>query len=250
MKGVLITGASGGIGRALCAAFRLAGWRVVATDAPERGTPEGSGTEGAIWVPCCLAAYVADAGVRDGFRTRVVEALGDASLVALVNNAAVQHCGATPDVVPSEWAATLAVNVSAPFFLVQSFLGLLEKSRGSVVQITSIHASQTKPGFVAYATSKAALAGLTRALAVDLGGRVRVNAIAPAAISTPMLEAGFAGRAESRVELDRFHPAGRIGQPDEVARAAVWLASEDAGFLTGATLAVDGALGVRLHDPV
>lgn len=170
MKGVLITGASGGIGRALCAAFRSGGWRVVATDAPERGTPDGSGTEGMIWVPCCLAAYVADAGVRDGFRTRVVEALGDVPLVALVNNAAVQHCGATPEVVPSEWESTLAVNVSAPFFLVQSFLGLLEKSRGSVVQITSIHASQTKPGFVAYATSKAALAGLTRALAVDLGG--------------------------------------------------------------------------------
>ena len=83
MKGVLITGASGGIGRALCAAFRSGGWRVVATDAPERGTPEGSGTEGTIWVPCCLAAYVADAGVRDGFRTRVVEALGDVPLVAL-----------------------------------------------------------------------------------------------------------------------------------------------------------------------
>lgn len=103
---------------------------------------------------------------------------------------------------------------------------------------------------MAYATSKAALAGLTRALAVDLGGRVRVNAIAPAAISTPMLEAGFEGRPESRAELDRFHPAGRIGRPDEVARAAVWLASEESGFLTGATLAVDGALGVRLHDPV
>jgi NAD(P)-dependent dehydrogenase (short-subunit alcohol dehydrogenase family) len=245
VKGVLITGASGGIGRALCAGFLSAGWRVVATDAPERTAPEGM-----VSVPCCLASYVADERVRNAFRERVVEALAGTPLVAIVNNAAVQHCGATTEVVPSEWAATLAVNVSAPFLLVQSFLGLLEASRGSVVQITSIHATQTKPGFVAYATSKAALAGLTRALAVDLGGRVRVNAIAPAAISTPMLEAGFEGRPESRAELDRFHPAGRIGQPDEVARAAVWLASEDSGFLTGATLAVDGALGVRLHDPV
>lgn len=245
MKGVLITGASGGIGRALCAAFNSAGWRVVATDAPGRATPEGTSP-----VPCCLADYAVDAGVRDGFRDRVLQALDGSPLAALVNNAAVQHCGATEAVIPSEWQATLTVNVTAPFLLVQSFLGPLEAARGSVVQITSIHATQTKPGFVAYATSKAALAGLTRALAVDLGGRVRVNAIAPAAISTPMLEAGFEGRPQSRAELDRFHPAGRIGRPEEVARAAVWLASEDSGFLTGATLAVDGALGVRLHDPV
>jgi len=250
MKGVLITGASGGIGRALCAAFAAAGWRVVASDAPDRCPPHPPWPEGVREVPCCLAGYVADAGVRTGFRERVVAALAGVPLAALVNNAAVQHCGGTAEVVASEWESTLAVNVSAPFLLVQSFLGPLERSRGSVVQITSIHATQTKPGFVAYATSKAALAGLTRALAVDLGGRVRVNAIAPAAISTPMLEAGFEGRPESRAELDRFHPAGRIGRPDEVARAAVWLASEESGFLTGATLAVDGALGVRLHDPV
>ena len=164
LKGVLITGASGGIGRALCAGFLSAGWRVVATDAPERTAPEG-----AVSVPCCLASYVADEQVREGFRARVVEGLAGVPLVALVNNAAVQHCGATAEVVPSEWAATLAVNVSAPFLLVQSFLGLLEASRGSVVQITSIHATQTKPGFVAYAMSKAALAGLTRSLAGDLG---------------------------------------------------------------------------------
>ena len=245
MKAVLITGASGGIGRALCSAFLSAGWRVVATDAPGRTSPEGT-----VSVPCCLASYAADARVRDEFRGLVIDALGGSPLSAIVNNAAVQHCGSTAEVVASEWQATMAVNVGAPFLLVQSFLGPLESARGSVVQITSIHATQTKPGFVAYATSKAALAGLTRALAVDLGGRVRVNAIAPAAISTPMLEAGFEGRSESRAELDRFHPAGRIGRPDEVARAAVWLASEDSGFLTGATLAVDGALGVRLHDPV
>ena len=93
VKGVLITGASGGIGRALCAGFLSAGWRVVATDAPKRAAPEGT-----VSVPCCLASYVADEQVREGFRTRVVEALAGVPLVALVNNAAVQHCGATAEV--------------------------------------------------------------------------------------------------------------------------------------------------------
>ena len=133
--------------------------------------------------------------------------------------------------------------------MVQTFLSRLEEARGAVVNIGSIHATQTKPRFVAYSTSKAAIAGLTRALAVDLGGRLRVNAIHPAAIRTPMLEAGFAGQSEDRRLLDTFHPAGRIGEPEEVARLAVFLASESSGFLTGSCFGLDGALSARLHDP-
>ncbi|HEX4935927.1 MAG TPA: SDR family oxidoreductase, partial [Gemmatimonadaceae bacterium] len=92
-------------------------------------------------------------------------------------------------------------------------------------------------------------AGLTRALAVDLGGRVRVNNISPGAIATPMLEAGFEGRAEARKQLDAVHPLGRVGTPMEVAQAALFLASSAASNITGLDLRVDGGVAARLHDP-
>ena len=245
MRHALVTGASGGIGVALCAAFAAAGWRVVATDR-EGATPPA----GAEFLPLDLEAFVSDPGIRDAFVTAVHGVVGAGSLGVVVNNAALQRLGDTASATVMDWRSTLDVNVVAPFLLAQAFLDDLEAARGSVVNVASIHATQTKPGFVAYATSKAALAGMTRALAVDLGGRVRVNAIQPAAIGTPMLEAGFEGRPEDRRRLDEYHPAGRIGRPEEVARLAVFLASEDSGFLTGACIGLDGALSGRLHDPV
>ena len=92
--------------------------------------------------------------------------------------------------------------------------------------------------------------GLTRALAVDLGPKVRVNTLAPAATATPMLMAGFKGREEAFKNLEGCHPAGRIATPEEIAKIAVFLMSEDADFITGATLYADGGVLSRLHDPV
>jgi NAD(P)-dependent dehydrogenase (short-subunit alcohol dehydrogenase family) len=130
------------------------------------------------------------------------------------------------------------------------FLADIERAKGSVVNIASIHAVATKPGFVCYATSKAALVGLTRSMAVDLGPRVRVNAINPAATATPMLLAGFEGKSKELDELAKKHPLERIAQPWEVAKTALFLASPDAAFITGTCLNIDGGIGGRLHDPV
>ena len=94
-----------------------------------------------------------------------------------MNNAAVQILAPADAITFDQWRETLDTNLLAPFLLTQALLPELERGRGSVVNVASIHANLTKPGFVAYATSKAALVGLTRSLAVDLGGRVRVNAV-------------------------------------------------------------------------
>jgi NAD(P)-dependent dehydrogenase (short-subunit alcohol dehydrogenase family) len=118
-----------------------------------------------------------------------------------------------------------------------------------VVNIGSIHSALTKPRFTCYATSKAALGGLTRSLAVELGGTVRVNELNPAATDTPMLRAGFEGKPGAFERLAAVHPAGRIAAPDEVARAALFLTSDAASFINGESLRVDGGVGVRLHDP-
>lgn len=117
-----------------------------------------------------------------------------------------------------------------------------------MINISSIYARLTKANFVAYASSKAALSGMTRAMAVDLGGRVRVNAIEPAAIVTDMLKAGFAGAPERFAQLQDCHPQGRIGSPEEVAALAAAIASGELRFLHGACIAMEGGSG-RLHDP-
>lgn len=118
------------------------------------------------------------------------------------------------------------------------------------MNIASVHSTVTKPGFVSYSTSKAALVGLTRSLAIDLGSRVRVNAICPAATATPMLLAGFDGHPEALKELANVHPLERIAKPEEVAQVALFLASPQASFITGASILVDGGISGRLHDPL
>jgi len=239
----LITGAEGGIGRVLCSRMRDAGYHVVATDLNHKDCECDS------FVAGDLAEVCAREGAREAFVASIEREIGSAELSVLVNNAAVQLLNRAEDITLEEWRRTLEVNLIAPFLLAQALLPALERAGGSIVNVASIHAELTKPGFICYATSKAALVGLTRSMAVDLGARVRVNAVVPAATSTPMVRAGFVGREESLEELGAMHPLGRIAEPDEVVLAVLFLASSEASFVSGACLHVDGGIGVRLHDP-
>jgi NAD(P)-dependent dehydrogenase (short-subunit alcohol dehydrogenase family) len=241
----LVTGAAGGIGRALVRAFGAAGYEVIATDCLAR--PEG--LDCALYLEADLARTVRDVPYAATVFDRVRDRAGAGGLHALVNNAALQVLGGLDDLSLDDWQRTLDVNLLAPFLWTQALRAELEAARGCVVNVSSIHARLTKRNFVAYATSKAALSGMTRALAVDAGARIRVNAIEPAAIDTPMLRAGFEGDPAGFDRLEAFHPAGRIGRPDEVAALAVALCRGDLGFANGSCVALDGAIGGRLHDP-
>lgn len=244
MKTALITGALGGIGQALCSEFQKAGYFVIGTDKVEG--------------ECACEAFIrldvrdiyAHSSVREKLAADVQAILGEKGLTVLVNNAAAQILNSTDNIKVEDWNVTLETNLLAPFLLLQILLPQLQLANGSCVNIASIHSVATKPGFVCYATSKAALVGMTRALAVDLGPRVRVNCICPAAIATPMLLAGFESCPSEMNLLAGMHPLLRIGQPWEVAKAALFLASQDAAFITGTILNVDGGLSSRLHDPV
>ncbi|OQW32153.1 MAG: hypothetical protein A4E20_03270 [Nitrospira sp. SG-bin2] len=238
----LITGAAGGIGRVLCAEFRKAGYRVIATDVS--GAPAAACDH---FVEADLKEVCRDEACLKRFVRQLN--LPASGLTTLINNAAVQALNRTEKVSVQDWRDTLDVNLLAPFLLTQALLPDLEKAGGSVVNMGSVHATATKPGFVCYATSKAALVGLTRALAVDLGGRVRVNAINPAAVSTPMLRQGFEGKDAQFAVLGGMHPVGRIAEPEEIAQAVLFLASRNAAFVTGAAFDVDGGILSRLHDP-
>lgn len=241
----LVTGAAGGIGQALVQGLGDAGLQVIATD---RG-PRPQGLACAAYLPVDLAATVADEAQAEQLFAQVRALCGDAGLAVLVNNAATQVLGGVDSLTRDDWRQTLDVNLLAPFLWTQGLLPELERAGGCVVNISSIHARLTKRQFVAYATSKAALSGMTRAMAVDLRGRVRVNAIEPAAIETDMLRAGFEGKPEAYQALADCHPLGRVGRPDEVARCVLALMDGAMAFMHGACVALDGGISACLLDP-
>lgn len=241
----LVTGAAGGIGRAIVQRFSAQGYRVLALDCSAK--PDDL----VCWQyrQVDLEQLVVNSAYTAKCLSDIAELIGNDGLAVLVNNAAVQVLGGVSSLTMGDWHKTLDVNLLAPFVLTQALLPQLEAAGGCVINISSVHARLTKPNFVAYATSKAALSGMTRAMAVDLGRRVRINAIEPAAIATEMLKAGFAGHPEQYVKLEKCHPQGRIGSPDEVAALAISIADGDLRFLHGACVGLDGGISGRLHDP-
>ena len=243
----VITGCLGGIGQALVDEFTAAGYRILGTDfrkGPHRQSPRID-----KYLDCDLDQFVKIAKYRSE-QLRVIKQTIGPRLYVLVNNAALQVIKRIEDLTTNDWERTQRVNVTAPFFLAQGLIQELQAAAGGIINVGSIHAKLTKPKFVAYATSKAAIVGLTQAMAVELGSRVRVNAVCPAAVATPMLLEGFSENTEKLRELAVAHPVQRIGKPEEVARAVRLLGDGTLGFVTGATLNVDGGIGARLHDPI
>lgn len=241
---VLVTGAAGAIGKAICQVFAQAGYCVIATDVRQADGPWNS------FIAADLEKIVASSEERRAFFSAVMKAAEGNSLRAIVNNAAVQLLGEIEKLPVEDLRRSLDVNVAAAYALIQLLSEAVgPDGTGAVVNIGSIHARLTKRRFAAYATSKAALRGLTQAAALDLAPRIRVNIIEPAACDTPMLRAGFEGLPEAYAKLEHYHPMQRVASPSEIAAAALFLASEQSGFITGAVLPVDGGIAVMLSDP-
>lgn len=224
--------------------FNEAGYRVIATDVMAKPADLICHD----YIVADLKQYAEDQTYAESINGQL-RASTNGRLDVLINNAAIQILAGVDDLTRAAWQTTLNVNLVAPFLFAQALLPELERAKGSIINIGSIHSRLTKRNFVAYATSKAALAGMTRALAVDLGPRVRVNCIEPAAIETDMLKAGFEGKANLYAQLEHCHPQHRIGQPDEVARLALAIAQGGMNFLHGACIGLDGGIGNRLFDP-
>lgn len=242
---VLITGACGGIGQALVKTFHAEGYMVIGTDlvSPDDKLPCE------YFFQADLNKTVTDESYASMIFQRIRDILPDNKLNTLVNNAAVQLLAPCERLTRADWFKTLNVNLLGPFFWTQAMLPELKNARGSVINISSIHASVTKMEFAAYATSKAALSNLTRSLALEVGDHIRVNAIEPGAIDTAMLRAGFKGDPTGFENLQRYHPTQGIGIPEEVAKLALCLASDDMPFMNGATIQLDGGISGRLYDP-
>ena len=240
----VVTGAAGGIGRASVAAFMEAGWDVAGIDRVDRPT----GMPGRWY-------WRIDLGVRST-TDRLRAFFADVGQIdALVNNAALQISKSIADTTDADWAAVMATNAAAPFVAIREALPYLRSSHGAVVNVSSVHALATSAQIAAYASSKGALAALTRAAAVELGAEgIRVNAVMPGAIDTAMLRAGAEDRRTTEADADdrlaylgRRTPLGRIGRPEEIASVIVFLAdAERSSYVTGTTMVVDGGAIARL----
>jgi len=242
-KYALITGAAGGIGAALCNVFSKNGYDVIGVDRKKVKSLNYR----------VIQYDISNLGKKDTEEKIFFKTLRDimeGNLFVLINNAAVQIVKKIEDVQYEDWKETLDTNLLAPFWLIQEFKEELSKNKGSIINIASIHTYLTKAKFTVYTTSKGALVALTKVLSLELAPDVRINAIVPAATDTPMLRDGFRDNPEGLNVLGKYHPLGRIAKPEEVAKVALFLASDMASFITGAVLNVDGGIGNVLHDPV
>ena len=246
-KTVLITGAGGGIGRACVRYFAEKGWCVVGVDRADFGDDfpkDGRFIHADISHPDSVEQIFQQA--RD-FRP---------ALDALVNNAAIQIAKPLIETTVEEWDAVMASNLRSVFLFVKLAHPLMKAAGGgAIVNVSSVHAIQTSKNIAAYAASKGGLLALTRALAIEFApDNIRVNAVLPGAVDTPMLRAGLnrghAGHGDMQERLDNLaHKTvnGRVGTPEEIAHAIYFLADhEQSSFMTGQALVVDGGATARL----
>jgi len=241
----LVTGAGGGIGQAIVQRLVAEDVSVVVTDCDAdalKSLADRLPTGHRLRV---VVGDVVDHDFRKELVTGTVEAFG--RLDVLINNAGIMSGGTPESISTQDWDRAHGINAKAPFFLAQEAIPHLAAARGAIVNQSSILGLRATHGLAAYTASKAAVVGLTMALAVDLAEKgVRVNALCPGTIDTPMpwsLVASVLGPDNhdvAREALVSRQLIKRLGTPDEVAAAAVFLASDDASFITGVALPVDG----------
>ncbi len=244
---VLITGAAGGIGRATVQLFADSGWRVIGVDRAPFGEPF---PPAGLFIQADIAREEALESIFNQARAYT------AALDALVNNAALQIAKPILETTVAEWDAVMASNLRSVFLAVKLAHPLMITAAApAVVNVSSVHAIQTSANIAAYAASKGGLLALTRAMAIEFAlEKIRVNAILPGAVDTPMLHAGLTrghvggGDLTQRLEnLADKTVIGRVGTPIEIARAIYFLAdSSQSSFMTGQALVVDGGATARL----
>ena len=231
----LVTGGGSGVGRATVELLLDRGARVAAIDrnpAAVADLPDGVFTRAAdILDRDAVAALVADIAARWG------------AVDLLVNNAGAEHTASALDTSAADWDRVIGVNLTGTLWMSQAVLpAMCARGRGAIVNVASISGLLGWPLSAAYCAAKGGVIQLTRQMAVDFGPRgVRVNAVAPGTTLTPMIERLFAEMApEARAEIAERHPIGRFAQPQEIARAILFLGSDAASFITGTILPVDG----------
>jgi NAD(P)-dependent dehydrogenase (short-subunit alcohol dehydrogenase family) len=248
-RSVVITGSGSGIGRACAIAFAKAGASVVVADIDLPAAEET--------VQIILAgnnkAFACQADVSNpGSVAELVDKTihFNSKIDTLVNNAAIQVNKTIEDTTFDEWNAQMSVNVGGVFLCSKLFLPHLKTTRGNIVNMSSVNGYFVEPSCAGYCATKAAIIGLTKAMAIDHGHQgIRVNCICPGYIDAGLAEGYFQSQPDplqARIDAGKLHALWRIGKPEEVAQVAIFLASDDASFVTGSAYVVDGGFGSGL----
>jgi NAD(P)-dependent dehydrogenase (short-subunit alcohol dehydrogenase family) len=242
-RNALITGAASGIGAGVTQAFAANGFGVALFDINGPGLErmrQVLGSDGSV------LTITGDVSIEKDAERAVNETVSKlGSIDVLINNAGIEIAGTAVSLSSQEWDRLLGINLKGAF-LFSKFAIPAMKPGSAVVNISSVHAFVAYGECVAYDASKAGLLGLTRAMALDHGpAGIRINAICPGYIDTPLLESWLSTLEDREATLDQLksvHPVRRIGTPEDIANAALFLASEQAAFITGAHLVVDGGM--------
>ncbi|WP_339107473.1 3-oxoacyl-ACP reductase FabG [Thioclava sp. GXIMD4216] len=238
-KSALVTGASGGIGGEIARALHQAGAKVALSgtrEAPLRALAEELG-ENAFVCP----ANLGDADSVEALPKAAVEAMG--SLDILVNNAGITRDNLFMRMSDDEWNSVLDVNLTSAMRLMRaSMRGMMKARWGRIINITSIVGATGNPGQVNYAAAKAGMVGMSKSLAYEVASRgITVNCVAPGFIQTAMTDKL---NDEQKGKILTQIPAARMGKPEEIAAAVLYLAAPEAGYVTGATLHVNGGMAM------
>lgn len=249
-KVAIVTGSSSGIGQSIAIRFAGEGAQVVVDYV---GHPEGADDtraqiEKAGGKAITVRADVSKSADTQNLVDQAWQQLGRCDI--LVNNAGIEKEAAFWDVTEEDYDAVLHVNLKGAFFLTQAFVRRLRdaKAPGRVINISSVHEDMVFPNFSTYCASKGGMRMLMRDLAVELGPLgITVNNIAPGAINTPINTSLLADKPKLNALLANI-PLGRLGKPEDVASLAAFLASDEAGYITGSTYVVDGGLMRNYHE--
>ncbi|MCK1589088.1 SDR family oxidoreductase [Bradyrhizobium sp. 169] len=251
-KTAIVSGAAQGIGLAIATAFVDEGARVALVDIDGRRGREATSALALRGAEVCFVeADVADSTAVDTMVAQATERLGAPNV--LINNAGIVVFRDPLDTTAEDWRHCFAVDLDGVWNCSRAVLPhLLRHGRGDIINIASVHASQIIPKCFPYPVAKHAVIGLTRALAIEYADRdIRVNAISPGYIGTEIVERIFASALDPdklRAETNALHPVKRIGRPEEIAAAAVFLASDEARFLTAQNIVIDGGRSVVFHQ--
>ena len=245
-KSVIVTGAAGGIGRAVVRLFAREGCKVMVSDVVEDGCKEVVAELKAQGYQC--AYYAGDLAEKNYCEELIDHTVKKFSTVdVLINNAGVIPRGNILQTSDEMWFAALDINLTAVFYLCRAVIPVMQKQGGgAIVNTSSVWGVYPGPGHVAYCTSKGAVAALTKNLGRDhAGDNIRVNAVCPNEVNTPMIRSGFVVRGldpdQAIEQLNASVPLGRIAEPEDIADVIAFLASDDARYIAGATVEVTGA---------